>query len=182
MSKSKFIGLIFMMLLSLTGIIWVQMVWIRNALTSGMKILTGHVFVSLNDAANAIESNRKMNFFFDDPEDIQPWIPGDISSYLSVGSYSSNDGKNFNYSVTSQSVTGTIDSSGRIRYDKPVVSRTDTTFNTDSGTINISPRGYRENLISAEAMKDKIPFQTRFPLTGRNLLTGSGKDNPNSGI
>lgn len=146
MSKSKFIGLIFMMLLSLAGIIWVQMVWIRNALSIRNENFNRDVFVSLDNAANAIESNREMNFFFDDPRMFNPGSSGDVSGYMSIGSYSSNDGKNFNYSVTSQSITGTMDSSGRIRYDKPVVSSIDTTFNTDSGNINIETPGIRGEL------------------------------------
>jgi two-component system, OmpR family, phosphate regulon sensor histidine kinase PhoR len=135
MSRNKFIGLILMMLLSLTGIIWVQMVWIRNALNIRNDIFNRAVFASLNEAANAIESNRKMNFFFDSPLTFNS-PSHDVSSYLKIGSYSSTDGKNFSYSVTSQSITGTVDSSGNIRLNKPVITRTDTTFYSDSGTAS----------------------------------------------
>jgi two-component system, OmpR family, phosphate regulon sensor histidine kinase PhoR len=137
MSKGKFIVLIFMMLFSLVGIIGVQVVWIRNAMSIRNENFNRDVFVSLDNAANAIESNREMSFFFDNPLMVNQSL-GDISSYLSIGSYSSNDGKNFNYSITSQSVTGTMDSTGKIRYNKPVISRTDTTFYTDSGTVTIT--------------------------------------------
>jgi two-component system, OmpR family, phosphate regulon sensor histidine kinase PhoR len=133
MSKGKFIGLIFMMLLSLIGIIGVQIVWISNAMNIRNENFNRDVFVSLDNAAGAIESNREMSFFFDNPMILNPG-QGDISGYLSIGSYSSNDGNNVNYSVTSQSVTGTMDSTGKIRFSKPVISRTDTSFSTDSGT------------------------------------------------
>ncbi len=137
MSKTKFIGLIFMMLLSLTGIIWVQIVWIRNALEIRNDSFNSRVFAGLKNAANAIESNREMSFFFDAP--LMPNSPSsDVSSYLRIGSYSSNDGKNFSYSVTSQTVTGTVDSSGNIRLNEPVITRTDTTFYSDSGTASIT--------------------------------------------
>ncbi len=136
MSKNKFIGLIFMMLISLTGIIWVQLVWIRNALNIRNENFDRAVFASLNDAAGTIESNREMSFFFEDPG-MSPSQSGDISSYLSVGSYSSDGSNNISYSVTSQSVTGTIDSSGNMRLNKPVISKTDTTFNTGSGGVTI---------------------------------------------
>jgi two-component system phosphate regulon sensor histidine kinase PhoR len=143
MSKSKFIGLIFMMLLSITGIVYVQVVWIRNALGILNENFDRAVIASLNDAANTIESNRKMSFYndimFDDslmPEDSD----GDISSYLSVGSYSSNDGKNFSYSITHQSITGTIDSLGNVRLNKPVVTHNDTAFYADSGSYIIPSR------------------------------------------
>jgi two-component system, OmpR family, phosphate regulon sensor histidine kinase PhoR len=137
MSKGKFIILIFMMLLSLVGIIGVQVVWISNAMSIRNENFNRDVFVSLDNAANAIESKREMSFFFNNPLMVNQGS-GDISSYLSIGSYSSNDGKNFNYSVTSQSVTGTMDSTGKISYNKPVISRTDTTFYTDSGTVTIT--------------------------------------------
>lgn len=137
MSKNKFIVLIFMMLVSLTGIIAVQIIWIRNALKIRNDNFNAAVFNGLANAANSIESNRKMSFFFD-----SPLLPGsqasDISSYLRVGSYSSNDGKNFSYSVTSQTVTGSVDSSGNIRLNEPVITRSDTTFYSDSGTASIT--------------------------------------------
>lgn len=140
MSKRKFIVLIFMMLLSLTGIIWVQIVWIRNALNILNENFNRAVIASLNDAANTIEANRKMSFFndfmFSDPS--LPDTSGNITSYLSVGSYSSKDGNRVSYSVTSQSVTGTIDSTGNMKLNKPVVSHNDTTFFADSGTYMIT--------------------------------------------
>jgi two-component system, OmpR family, phosphate regulon sensor histidine kinase PhoR len=137
MSKNKFIGLILMMLISLTGIIWVQIVWIRSALDILNENFGRAVIASLNDAANTIESNRRMSFYndfmFNDP--LLPATPGgDITSYMSVGSYSSTDGTNFRYSITSQSVTGTIDSSGKMKLNKSVVTHKDTTFVADSGT------------------------------------------------
>jgi len=159
MSKGKFIGLIFMMLLSLVGIIGVQVVWIRNAMSIRNENFNRDVFVSLDNAANAIESNREMSFFFDNPLMLNPG-QGDISSYLSVGSYSSNDGKNFNYSVTSQSLTGTIDSTGKIKYNKPVISRADTTFNSDSGAVTIKVPEKRGELNSVDNNSRSDTFST----------------------
>jgi two-component system phosphate regulon sensor histidine kinase PhoR len=166
MSKNKFIGLILMMLLSLTGIIWVQIVWIRNALNIRNDIFNRAVFAGLNDAANAIESNRKMNFFFDSPMSLNS-SAGDVTSYLRVGSYSSNDGKNFSYSVTSQSVTGTVDSSGNIRLNEPVITRTDTTFYSGSGTPSIGlPQGQNDlsingNNKSVQAGQGPLPVNRK---------------------
>lgn len=127
MSKNKFIGLILMMLISITGIIWVQIVWISNALKIRNDIFNRAVFAGLNDAAQTIESNRRMDFFFNSPASFNQQ-GADVSSYMSVGSYSSNDGKNYNYSVTSQSMTGTVDSTGTVRFNEPVITRTDTSF------------------------------------------------------
>jgi two-component system phosphate regulon sensor histidine kinase PhoR len=148
MSKNKFIGLILMMLLSLTGIIWVQIIWIRRSLEISNVMFNRAVFASLNEAASTIESNRKMNFFFDSPASVNS-SAGDISSYLRIGSYSYNDGNKFSYSVTSQSVTGTVDSSGNIRLNKPVITSTDTTFYSDSGTTSIViPKEHGDLMIS----------------------------------
>lgn len=138
MSRNKFIGLIFMMLVSLTGIIWVQIIWIRNAVNIRNENFNRAVIASLNDAANSIESNRRISFFndfmFNDPN-TNLNVNGGITSYLSVGSYSSTDGKNYKFSVTNQSVTGTIDSGGKMRLEDASVSHLDTTFFSDSGTI-----------------------------------------------
>lgn len=137
MSRNKFIGLIIMMLISITGIIWVQMVWISNALKIRNDIFNRAVYASLNEAADAIESKRKMDFFFNSPVNFNQGV-ADVSSYMSVGSYSSQDGKNFSYSVTSQSMTGTVDSTGAVRFNEPVISRTDTSFYQDP--IDMEPR------------------------------------------
>jgi two-component system, OmpR family, phosphate regulon sensor histidine kinase PhoR len=141
MSKNRFIILITMMVLSLTGIIWVQIVWIRKAVSIRNENFNRAVFAGLEEAANVIESNRQMNFFFDNPTMSRAQSGGDISGYLRISSYSSNDGRNYNYSVTSQTFSGTFDSTGNIRFDKPVISRADTTIRHDSGTNIISTPG-----------------------------------------
>lgn len=142
MSRNKFIGLIIMMLISLTGIIWVQIVWIRNAVNIRNENFNRAVIASLSDAANSIESNRRLSFFndlmFDDPLS-QINFEGGISSYLSVGSYSSSDGKSFNFSVTKQSVTGTVDSGGNFMLRNSTISHTDTTFYADKGDMMLVP-------------------------------------------
>lgn len=148
MNRNKFIGLILMMVISLSGIIWIQWIWIRNAINIRNENFDRAVMSCLNNVSNAIESNKRMSFFnnsmFDDPV-IFNTPSGEVASYMSVGSYSSSDGKNINVSVTQQSVTGTIDSSGRVKYNAPVVSKKDTSFNSDSGTIIISsPRNAGE--------------------------------------
>jgi two-component system phosphate regulon sensor histidine kinase PhoR len=162
MSKNKFIGLILMMLLSLAGIIWVQIVWIRRSLEISNVMFNRAVFASLNEAASTIESNRKMNFFFDSPMSVNS-PEGDISSYLRIGSYSSGDGNKVSYSVTSQSVTGTVDSSGRIQLNEPVITKTDTTFYSDSGSPTmILPQKHGDLTISgnnqlAQAGQESVP-------------------------
>ena len=142
MNKKKFIGLIIMMVISLSGITWIQSIWIRSAVNTRNDIFDREVFASLNEAANAIEYSKRMSFFnnmmFDDPV-IFDTPSGEVASYMSVGSYSSDDGKNINISVTNQSVTGTVDSTGKIRYNKPLVSKQDTSISADSVKITFPP-------------------------------------------
>ena len=169
MSKRKFIGLIFMMVLSLAGIIWVQIVWIRNALDIRNDNFNAAVFASLGNAANAIESNREMSFFFEAPMMINS-PSNDVSSYLRIGSYSSNDGKNFSYSVTSQTVTGTVDSSGNIRLNEPVITKTDTTFYSDSGTAVITVPGQKGELNIQGGNQGSNAEQGSLPVKSREFV------------
>ncbi len=136
MSRKKFIGLIFMMLFSLVGIIWVQLIWIRNAVNIRNVNFDYIVINSIREAADAIESSRKMSFFNN------PIFPGtehlnssgtDVSSYISMGTYSSGDGENFSIRITNQSVT-------QAPGQKPKIVVMDTTFTTDSmAFISTSP-------------------------------------------
>jgi len=131
MNRKRFIALIIMMLLSIVGIIWVQIVWIRNAIAIRNEAFNNVVIASINDAANAIESSRKMSFFNDflvpDPN------PGnettnDISGFFSMGSYLSDDGSNFSVRITNQTVTQTPG-------QKPVVITHDTTITSDTSML-----------------------------------------------
>ena len=92
MNRKKFTGLIIMMLLSIFGIIWVQIVWIRNAVDIQNESFNNAVSISLSNAANAIESSRRMNFFnnfmLTDPLSFND-SSNDINGYLSIRSYSS---------------------------------------------------------------------------------------------
>ena len=63
MSRKFFTGLVIMMALSIFGITWVQIKWIRNAVNIRNENFNNAVFISLNNAAGEIESLRKMNFF-----------------------------------------------------------------------------------------------------------------------
>jgi two-component system, OmpR family, phosphate regulon sensor histidine kinase PhoR len=112
MNRMKFTGLIIMMVLSIIGIIWVQIVWIKNAIGISNENFNNAVIISLNSAANAIESSRRMNVFnnlmFNDTHSFNN-TPGDGTSYLSIGSYSSEPGNNFSVRITNQSVFGRSD-------------------------------------------------------------------------
>jgi two-component system phosphate regulon sensor histidine kinase PhoR len=134
MNRSKFIGLIFMMLFSLVGIIWIQTIWIRNAVSVLNENFNAAVIASINDAANSIESSREMNFFnnFMNPNPGAYNSTGnDLAGYLSIGSYSSTDGNNFSVRITNQSVT-------KEPGKDAVVVVQDTMFTTDTGSFIIA--------------------------------------------
>ncbi len=128
MSRKKFIGLIFMMLFSIVGIIWVQLIWIRNAIKIRNDSFDAWVGTSINDAAQSIESSRKMSFFNDYllKEPIEH-VNEDavISGYMNIESYSMGSDGNFSLRITNQSVTGNPG-------ETPVIITHDTTFTSDS--------------------------------------------------
>lgn len=155
MNRKKFTGLIVMMLLSIIGIIWVQIVWIRNAVDIQNEGFNNRVGISLYNAANAIESSRKMNFF----NNFMPSNPlsfndssTDVTGYLTIGGYSSAPGNKFSVRITDQSVTGpsntgkltTTSKSYTITNYNSIVSDSvtfDITAPDKSGKINIVKKG-----------------------------------------
>jgi two-component system phosphate regulon sensor histidine kinase PhoR len=135
MNKKKFTGLIIMMLLSIIGIIWVQIVWIRNAVGIQNDSFNTAVSVSLSNAANAIESSRKMNFFnnfmLTDPLSFND-TSADISGYLSIKSSSSDPLSNFSVRITNRTYNGNSDSARVTTVNKSV------TFSGDSSIVSDS--------------------------------------------
>ena len=132
MNRKKFIGLIIMMLFSIVGIIWVQIIWIKNAANVLNDTFNARVITSIDNAAGAIESSRKMSFFndfmFQGNEN-----QSDITGFLRMGAFSSGDGSNFSIRITNQSVTQTPG-------NKPVIVTHDTIITSDSsGFIMRSP-------------------------------------------
>jgi two-component system phosphate regulon sensor histidine kinase PhoR len=138
MNNKRFTGLIVMMLLSIVGIIWVQIVWIRKAVGIRNENFNNAVIVSLHNAATAIESSRKMNFFnnfmVSDPF-LFSGPSGNITSYLSVGSYSSGPGDKISVRITNQSMTGNHDTGKVTTTNKSYIIRGDTSIVTDSSTV-----------------------------------------------
>jgi two-component system, OmpR family, phosphate regulon sensor histidine kinase PhoR len=141
MNRKKFAGLIIMMLMSILGIIWVQIVWIRNAISIRNESFNNAVYISLTNAANAIESSRKLNFFnnfvMDDPGLYNNNVGGS-SNYLSINSYSSDAGTNLRVKITNQSYSGNNDT-GRVTItDRSYSIKGDTTIVSNSDTLHYS--------------------------------------------
>jgi two-component system, OmpR family, phosphate regulon sensor histidine kinase PhoR len=141
MNRKKFTGLIVMMLLSIIGIIWVQIVWIRNAINIKNDSFNYLVSLSLGNAASSIENSRKMNFFNNfmvtDPLSFND-TSADISGYLSIGNYSSGPGGQVNVRITNQSYSGDSDTGVVTTYNKSYVISGDTSVVSDSVTFLVA--------------------------------------------
>ncbi len=97
-----------MMLFSLVGIIWIQLIWIRNAVRIENGKFNAIAIEGINDAATAIESARKVKFFNDFMfSGLNP--VGDtmnsVSGYFHMDSYSSGNMADGSLRITNQSVT-----------------------------------------------------------------------------
>ncbi len=156
MSKKLFIGLIFMMLFSIVGIIWVQIKWIKNAISIRNDNFDYTVVNSIHEAASALESARNMSFFS------HSLLPGQnskdsedsiVSGYVSMNTYSVSNGNNLSVRITNQSVT-------QAPGQPPRVVVMDTSFTADSGAyVSTSP---------------EVP--------GRIVISGSGDTGNNNGV
>lgn len=146
MNRKKFSGLIVMMLLSILGIIWIQIVWIRKAVGIRNESFNHAVIVSLNNAANSIESSRKMNFMLNDPASFSD-TSSDISGYLSIGSYTSQPGNKISVRITNQSYSGTSDTARVTTVNRSFTFPGDTAIVSDSVTTIVTSKDNSGNEI-----------------------------------
>jgi two-component system phosphate regulon sensor histidine kinase PhoR len=141
MSRNKFIGLIVMMLLSITGIILVQYIWIRNAVGIRNEEFNAAVAVSLRNAAKELESSRELEFFnnflMSDPGFLSNQ-GGDITGYLSIQRYSSPDSENINININDHSFSARIDSGRTIYFRNNSSGRKDSVEAAGSGSFTIN--------------------------------------------
>jgi len=63
MKRWKLFGLISLMVISLLGIIWVQLIWIQDAVAVQKDLFNRSVYQSLHTTARKIESTRNMEFY-----------------------------------------------------------------------------------------------------------------------
>ena len=129
-----------MMLLSIIGIIWVQIVWIKNVVGIRNESFNNAVIVSLNNAASSMETSRKVDFFnnfmMGDPFSIGD-SSVDFTGYLNIGSYTSVPGNNFSLRITNQSVSQSPDNGKVTTVNKSYLITNDTII-SDSVTSNSS--------------------------------------------
>jgi two-component system phosphate regulon sensor histidine kinase PhoR len=141
MNRKKFAGLIIMMLLSIVGIIWVQIVWIKKAVRIQNAIFNNSVMVSLANTANAIEQARKMNFinnFMFKPPVSFTDTSSNVSSFLSVGTYSSSPDSEVNVSITNQTVSSNSDTTQITTHNRSYTINRDTSIVSDSSSFVVA--------------------------------------------
>ncbi len=141
MNRKKFTGLILMMLLSILGIIWVQIVWIKNAIGIQNDGFNNAARQSLINAATTIETSRKMNFF----NNFMPVDPlysanssSDVTGYLSIGGYRSGPGNKLSINITNQAITGGFDTGKITTVNKSYTINNDGSIVSDSVNYVIS--------------------------------------------
>jgi two-component system phosphate regulon sensor histidine kinase PhoR len=161
MNRKKFTGLIIMMLLSIIGIIWVQIIWIRNAVEVQNDGFDNRVFQSLSHAANSIENSRQMNFFNNFmPSD--PFSGNDSSQefigFQGIGGADPQDNK-LSISITDQSVSGNSANSKITTTNKSYIITKDNTLIADSSTYVTTPE--KSGKINLEKNKDGVNTNTR---------------------
>ncbi|HEX2970349.1 MAG TPA: HAMP domain-containing sensor histidine kinase [Bacteroidales bacterium] len=160
MKRLRFTILIGMMLLSVVGIIWVQIIWIRDAIRIQTDSFNNSVAISLSEARNAIEFSRKMNFLnnflMDDPVAFRN---DSENMEFMIESYSSSNGNGIHYNITNQSVSG------------------------NSDTAHITTRNQYGYINSdTSIVRDTVSYITTTPdRNGRfRVIQESGIDNPGS--
>jgi two-component system, OmpR family, phosphate regulon sensor histidine kinase PhoR len=186
MNKMRFTGLIIMMLLSIVGITWVQIVWIDKAVGIRNEGFNYAVTVSLYNAKNTIESTRKMNVFnslmVTDPLSFNDPL-SDLSGFMSIGSYSAQPGDGISLQITNQTVTGNSDTSRVTTYNKsykfnggnPVVSDSVSYFIAapdNSGRMRIVKKGADVStnyLAIYNKQKEFLDWQSKHSNEIRNL-------------
>jgi two-component system phosphate regulon sensor histidine kinase PhoR len=137
MNRKIFISLVIMMSLSIIGITWVQIRWIKSAVETRNESFNYAVFTSLNNAAGEIESMRRMNsfndFLFQDPIQFEDTASG-ITGYFSYDSYMSREGGNVSINIRNQ--ISSVNDSGE---NTKVVIVQDTTFSDSVKLVISSP-------------------------------------------
>lgn len=139
MNRLKFTTLIVMMLLSIIGIIWVQIIWIRNAVGIENNSFDNRVAISMHNAVTSIESSRKMNFFNNFSMDGPLSFTNDaseagegISGFMNIESYSSEPGRGVSVNITNKTFSGNSDSTKVTTRNRSYVINGDTSIVSDS--------------------------------------------------
>ncbi len=155
MNSKKFAGLIVMMLLSIVGIIWVQIVWISKAVKIQNARFNNSVMISLANAASSLERARNMNFINDfmfRPSASLSDTSNSMSGFLSVGTYSSAPDSEINVSITNQTISGDADTAHITTYNRSYTINNDTSIVSDSSSYIVATpdRTGKMNIVKKE--------------------------------
>jgi two-component system phosphate regulon sensor histidine kinase PhoR len=171
MNRKIFIGLVIMMALSIMGITFVQIVWIRNAVIMNNANFDNFVFLSLDRAANEIESLRKMNFFnnfiVQEPVSVTDSSSG-VTGYISFKSYVTHNGGGFNINIGNQS-SSIKSNSGGADNEKPGIGPDDPYIISDTvsmmmtspdnpGSLSIVRKGVKINKTGGSVFVNQKDF------------------------
>jgi two-component system, OmpR family, phosphate regulon sensor histidine kinase PhoR len=141
MSKIRFNGLIVMMLFSIIGIIWVQIVWIKNAVGIQNQSFDYAVGNSLSNSASTIEAERRMNFLnefiISNPLSFSSASNG-IEDFLNLDTYSSGPDNKFSLRITNQTVTHNRNTDRITTVNKSYLITSDTLLQPDSETVVVA--------------------------------------------
>jgi two-component system, OmpR family, phosphate regulon sensor histidine kinase PhoR len=160
------------MLLSVAGIIWVQIVWIKNAVSIQNDNFNRDVQISLGNAARAIESSRKMNFlnnyFFSDPLMFNS-MADDLSAYFSIGSSYSSGSDDIQVRITGNSFSGSFDS-GIIAHNDYILPASDTATGTDTITYVIGDMELAGNQAVRDRSRESVRDQGEIYIAQRDFI------------
>jgi len=145
MNRKKFTGLIIMMLLSIFGIIWVQSVWIKNAIDIQNDSFNSRVRMSLINAASSIESSRQRNFF----NNFMPTEPISMNDSAEDTNGFMGPGNKLSISITNQVLEGDPDTGKITTTNKSYIIKNDNSIVTDSSTYVSAPdKSGRLNIVN----------------------------------
>jgi two-component system phosphate regulon sensor histidine kinase PhoR len=135
MNRKIFTSLVIMMALSIVGITWVQIVWIRNAINIYNENFNNQVLMSLGNAAGEIETVRKMNFFnnnaYTNNQTVVDSSSG-ISGFFSFGSSLTQNGNTLSININNHTFTGQPDSRNADGQKVHEIVKSDTVITSDS--------------------------------------------------
>ena len=141
MSRKFFTGLVIMMALSIIGITWVQIIWIRNAVNMVNENFNNAVFMSLNNAAGEIESLRNMNFFNNfggNSRFMGTDSSGNFEGYFSFGSSVSVGRNSFSINIGNNMAPVSNDNTRKPDVEKHIIYPVKNQSGTDSVTFIIT--------------------------------------------
>lgn len=134
MNRRKFTGLIVLMAVSVTAVVWVQATWIGNSIRVQSEQFDFFVINSLRNAAGSIETNRRMNFLNDMFIRGYSALPGAVMRSVSPGVAS----ESFSIQSKASSETDSVEIVVSTNNNPPVrmkVSRNDARINLQNSIV-----------------------------------------------